>query len=210
LPVIVKNLGRDESIIFMVDSNLQREEILPSEKAFSYKMRLDAMNRQGQRTDLTSSPTGIKLQNKQSLDVLGDKIGESRNQIHRFIRLTELTPVILDMVDEKQIAFQPAVEISYLKKDEQELLYTTMESEECTPSLSQAQRLKKLSADGRLNVDVIFTIMTEEKPNQKEKITLKDERFGKYFPKTFSAQQKEELLVKLLENWWNKQRQQER
>ena len=210
LPVLVKNLTKDEAIIFMVDSNLQREELLPSEKAFSYKMRLEAMNRQGQRTDLTSSPTGIKLQSKQSLDVLGDKVGESRNQIHRFIRLTELNPNILEMVDEKNIAFQPAVEISYLPKKEQELLFTTMDCEDCTPSLSQAQRMKKLSMDGRLSEDVIFTIMTEEKPNQKDKLTLKDERFGKYFPQSFTAQQKEELLVKLLETWWHKQRQQER
>jgi ParB family transcriptional regulator, chromosome partitioning protein len=207
LPVLVKNLNRDEAIILMVDSNLQREELLPSEKAFSYKMRLDAMKRQGQRTDLTSSPLGTKLR---SDDILAEKVGESRNQVQRFIRLTELVPDILEMVDEKCIAFQPAVEISYLPKNEQELLHATMDSEDCTPSLSQAQRLKKLSMDGRLSEDVIFTIMTEEKPNQKEKLTLKDERFGKYFPKSFTAQQKEELLVKLLETWWQKQRQQER
>jgi ParB family chromosome partitioning protein len=210
LPVIVKNLSRDESIIFMVDSNLQREEILPSEKAFSYKMRLDAMKRQGARTDLTSTPMGQKLDGKYSVEILGEMVGESKNQVQRFIRLTELTQEMLDMVDEKQIAFQPAVEISYLKKDEQELLYTTMKSEERTPSLSQVQRMKKLSVEGRLNLDVIFTIMTEEKGNQKEKLTLKDERFGKYFPNAFTSKQKEELLVKLLENWWQKQRQQER
>lgn len=207
LPVLVKNLTKDEAIIFMVDSNLQREELLPSEKAFSYKMRLDAMNRQGQRTDLTSSPLGTKLR---SDDLLAEKVGESRNQVQRFIRLTELVPSILEMVDEKCIAFQPAVEISYLEKEEQKLLYITMDSEDCTPSLSQTQRMKKLSMDGRLSEDVIFTIMTEEKPNQKDKLTLKDERFGKYFPKTFTSQQKEELLVKLLETWWQKQRQQER
>jgi len=210
LPCIVKEMTRDEAIIFMVDSNLQREQILPSEKAFSYKMRLEAMNRQGERTDLTSSPVGIKLEGKQSMDILGEVVGESRNQIHRYIRLTELMPDVLSMVDEKEIAFQPAVEISYLKKNEQECLLQTIETEEATPSLSQAQRMKKLSQEGRLNEDVIFSIMTEEKPNQKEKIVLKDDRFNKYFPKNFSNQQKEELLAKLLENWWRKQREQER
>ena len=210
LPVLVKNLNRDEAIILMVDSNLQREELLPSEKAFSYKMRLDAMKRQGQRTDLTSEPMAWKLKGKESAEIIGDKVGESKDQVRRYVRLTELVPDILEMVDEKCIAFQPAVEISYLPKNEQELLHATMDSEECTPSLSQAQRLKRLSMDGRLSEDVIFTIMTEEKPNQKEKLTLKDERFGKYFPKSFTAQQKEELLVKLLETWWQKQRQQER
>jgi ParB family chromosome partitioning protein len=211
LPVIVKNLSRDESIIFMVESNLQREEILPSEKAFSYKMRLDAMKRQaGRPSKENSTPVGQDLKGKFSVEILGEMVGESKNQVQRFIRLTELTQDILDMVDEKQIAFQPAVEISYLKKDEQELLYTTMKSEERTPSLSQVQRMKKLSVEGKLNLDVIFTIMTEEKGNQKEKLTLKDERFGKYFPNAFTSKQKEELLVKLLENWWQKQRQQER
>jgi ParB family chromosome partitioning protein len=207
LQAIVKEMSRDDAIIFMVDSNLQRDELLPSEKAFSYKMRLEAMKRQGQRTDLTSSPLGTKLR---SDDELAEKVGESRNQIQRFIRLTELIPEVLQMTDEKQIAFQPAVEVSYLTKEEQQMLYNTMDCEESTPSLLQAQRMKKLSADGRLSEDVIFSIMTEEKPNQKEKLTLKDERFNKYFPKTYTAQQKEELLAKLLEHWWQKQQQQER
>jgi ParB family chromosome partitioning protein len=207
LKSIVKEMSRDDAIIFMVDSNLQRDELLPSEKAFSYKMRLEAMKRQGQRTDLTSSPLGTKLR---SDDELAEKVGESRNQIQRFIRLTELIPEVLQMTDEKQIAFQPAVEVSYLTKEEQQMLYNTMDCEESTPSLLQAQRMKKLSADGRLSEDVIFSIMTEEKPNQKEKLTLKDERFNKYFPKTYTAQQKEELLAKLLEHWWQKQQQQER
>jgi ParB family chromosome partitioning protein len=210
MAVIVKDLDKEAATITMVDSNMQREMIFPSEKAFAYKMRLEAMNRQGQRTDLTSSPMGIKLQGKQSLDVIGEKVGESRNQIHRYIRLTELLPELLQMVDEKTFGFQPAVEISYLTKEQQVDLLRTIGSEERTPSLSQAQRMKQLSADGRLNVDVIFSIMTEEKPNQKEKLTLKDERFNKYFPKTYTAQQKEELLAKLLEGWWHKQRQQER
>ncbi len=211
LPVLIKNLTKDEAIIFMVDSNLQREELLPSEKAFSYKMRLEAMKRQaGRPSKDNSTPVGQDLRGKYSVEILGEKVGESRNQVQRFIRLTELSPNILDMVDEKNMAFQPAVEISYLPKEEQELLFSTMDSEDCTPSLSQAQRMKKLSMDGRLSEDVIFTIMTEEKPNQKDKLTLKDERFGKYFPKSFTAQQKEDLLVRLLETWWNKQRQQER
>lgn len=210
LPVLVKEMSKDEAIIFMVDSNLQREELLPSEKAFSYKMRLEAMKRQGERTDLTCSPLANKLQGLKSAEMLGNKVGESKDQVYRFIRLTELIPEILQMADERRIAFQPAVEVSYLTNEEQKMLYDTMDCEESTPSLSQAQRMKKLSADGRLNEDVIFSILTEEKPNQKEKLTLKDERFNKYFPKTYTAQQKEELLAKLLENWWQKQRQQER
>jgi len=210
LPCIIKEMTRDEAIIFMVDSNLQREQIFPSEKAFSYKMRLEAMNRQGERSDLTCSPLGNKLQGIKSSDLLAEKLGESKNQIFRYIRLTELVPDVLSMVDEKEIAFQPAVEISYLKKNEQEILLQTIETEEATPSLSQAQRMKKLSQEGRLNDDVIFSIMTEEKPNQKEKLVLKDERFNKFFPQSFTVQQKEELLAKLLEGWWRKQREQER
>ncbi len=207
LPCIVKEMSRDEAIIFMVDSNLQREQILPSEKAFSYKMRLEAMNRQGERTDLTSCPVGEKLK---SVEQISELSGESSRQIHRYIRLTELTPDILDLVDEKRVAFQPAVEISFLKKSEQEVLLETMETEDATPSLSQAQRMKRFSQEGRLNDDVIFSIMTEEKPNQKEKLVLKDERFNKFFPQSFTVQQKEELLAKLLEGWWRKQREQER
>ncbi len=211
LKAIVKEMSRDDAIIFMVDSNLQRDELLPSEKAFSYKMWLEAMKRQaGRPIQDNYSPLGNNLQNKTSSQELSVIIGESKNQVYRFIRLTDLIPNILQMTDEKRIAFQPAVEISYLTKEEQQMLYDTMDCEDNTPSLSQAQRMKKLSADGRLNEDVIFSIMTEQKPNQKEKLTLKDERFNKYFPKTYTAQQKEELLAKLLENWWQKQRQQER
>ena len=208
LKSIVKEMSRDDAIIFMVDSNLQRDELLPSEKAFSYKMRLEAMKRKAGRPSKENvSPLGTNLRSDEQL---AEKVGESRNQIQRFIRLTELIPEVLQMTDEKQIAFQPAVEISYLPKEEQQMLYKSMDCEESTPSLSQAQRMKKLSADGRLSEDVIFSIMTEEKPNQKEKLTLKDERFNKYFPKTYTAQQKEELLAKLLEHWWQKQQQQER
>lgn len=211
LPCIVKEMTREEAIIFMVDSNLQREQILPSEKAFSYKMRLEAMNRQGGRPKKENlTPPVSDFSDKRTNEILGEIVGESREQIRRHIRLTELIPDILDMVDEKQVAFQPAVEISFLKKNEQEILFETMNTQEATPSLSQAQRLKKFSRDGRLNADVIFSVMTEEKPNQKEKIVLKDERFNKFFPKSFSNRDKEELLAKLLEGWWKKQRQQER
>lgn len=208
MPCIVRNLDDDEATIIMVDSNLQRENILPSEKAFAYKMKLEAMNRQGQRTDLTFSQLGKKLN---SYEELADKSGESRNQIYRYIRLTELIPSILEMVDDKRIAFNPAVEISYLTENEQQDLYKTMQSEDCTPSLSQAQRMKKLSQDGRLNIDVIFSILTEEKPNQKEKFHIHRERIDRFFPKNFTEKQKEDLIVQLLESWYKKrQREQER
>ncbi|CAM3464636.1 ParB/RepB/Spo0J family partition protein [Marinicrinis lubricantis] len=208
MPCIVRELDDDQAIIIMVDSNLQRENISPSEKAFAYKMKLEAMNRQGQRTDLTSRQVVGKLE---SADIIGREVGESGRQIQRYIRLTELTPSILEMVDNKQIAFNPAVEISYLAEEEQQALYETMQSEDCTPSLAQAQRMKKLSQDGRLNVDVIFSILTEEKPNQKEKIAIQRERIDRFFPREFTQKQKEDLIVQLLENWYKKrQREQER
>lgn len=207
MAVIVKDLDKETATITMVDSNMQRESILPSEKAYAYKMRLEAMNRQGERTDLTLCPTGTKLY---SADEISKNSGESTRQIFRYIRLTELLPELLQMADDKTFGFQPAVEISYLTKEEQTALLETIGSEERTPSLSQAQRMKQLSADGRLNIDVIFSIMTEEKPNQKEKLTLKDERFNKYFPNSYTIQQKEDLLARLLENWWQRQRGQDR
>lgn len=211
MPCIVRELDDDQATIIMVDSNLQRENIAPSEKAFAYKMKLEAMNRQGQRTDLTRSQVGNKLDGKKSSEVLAEQVGESRNQIFRYIRLTELTPSILEMVDDKRIAFNPAVEISYLAEEEQHALYETMQSEDCTPSLAQAQRMKKLSQDGRLNVDVIFSILTEEKPNQKEKMTIRRERIDRFFPRDFTEKQKEDLIVQLLESWYKKrQREQER
>jgi len=211
MPCIVRDLDDNAATIIMVDSNLQRESILPSEKAFAYKMKLEAMKRQGQRTDLTSAQVGRKLDGKESREILAEQVNESRNQISRFIRLTELIPPILEMVDEKQIAFNPAVELSYLAENEQQDLYTTMQSEDCTPSLSQAQRMKKLSQDGRLNVDVIFSILTEEKPNQKERFNIQRERIDRFFPKNYSEKQKEELIVQLLESWYKKrQREQER
>lgn len=208
MPCIVRNLNDDEATIIMVDSNLQRENILPSEKAFAYKMKLEAMNRQGQRTDLTSRQHVGKLE---SADIIGKEVGESGRQIQRYIRLTELIPSILEMVDDKRIAFNPAVEISYLTENEQQDLYKTMQSEDCTPSLSQAQRMKRLSQDGRLNIDVIFSILTEEKPNQKEKFHIQRERIDRFFPKNFTEKQKEDLIVQLLESWYKKrQREQER
>ena len=211
MPCIVRELDNDQATIIMVDSNLQRESISPSEKAFAYKMKLEAMNRQGQRTDLTCSQVGNKLDGKKSSEVLAEQMGESKNQIFRYIRLTELIPPMIEMVDEKQIAFNPAVELSYLAENEQQDLYNTMQSEDCTPSLAQAQRMKKLSQDGRLNVDVIFSILTEEKPNQKEKFNIQRERIDRFFPKSFSEKQKEDLIVQLLEGWYKKrQREQER
>jgi len=211
MPCIVREMDDDEATIIMVDSNLQRESIMPSEKAFGYKMKLEAMKRQGQRTDLISAQLGRKLDGKESREILAEQVGESRNQISRYIRLTELIPSILEMVDEKQIAFNPAVEISYLAEKEQQDLYDTMQSEDCTPSLVQAQRMKKLSQDGRLSVDVIFSILTEEKPNQKEKFHIQRERINCFFPKNFTEKQKEDLIVQLLESWYRKrQREQER
>ncbi|WHH59782.1 ParB/RepB/Spo0J family partition protein [Petroclostridium sp. X23] len=208
MPCIVRELDNDQATIIMVDSNLQRESILPSEKAFAYKMKLEAMKRQGQRTDLTSRPL---VEKSISADLLGETTGESGRQVHRFIRLTELNPSILEMVDNNQIAFRPAVELSYLTEKEQQNLHDTMQSEDCTPSLSQAQRMKKLSQDGRLNMDVIFSILTEKKPNQKEKLSVRRERIDRFFPKSFTEKQKEDLIVQLLESWYKKrQREQER
>jgi ParB family chromosome partitioning protein len=212
MPCIVRELDDDEATIIMVDSNLQRESILPSEKAFAYKMKLEAMNRKaGRPTNENRSQVGNNFSSKRTGEVLAEQVGESKNQIFRYIRLTELIPPILEMVDEKRIAFNPAVEISYLAEKEQQDLYNTMQSEDCTPSLAQAQRMKKLSQDGRLNVDVIFSILTEEKPNQKEKFQIRRERIDRFFPKNFTEKQKEDLIVHLLESWYKKrQREQER
>lgn len=212
MPCIVRELDDDQATIIMVDSNLQRENIAPSEKAFAYKMKLEAMKRQaGRPSKENSTQVGQDLRGKYSVEILADQTGESRNQIQRYIRLTELTPSILEMVDDKRIAFNPAVELSYLSEEEQKALYETMQSEDCTPSLAQAQRMKKLSQDGRLNVDVIFSILTEEKPNQKEKMTIRRERIDRFFPRDFTEKQKEDLIVQLLESWYKKrQREQER
>ena len=211
MPCIVREMDDDAAIVAMVDSNLQRESILPSEKAFAYKMKLEAIKRQGSRTDLTSAQVAQKLTNKTSRQIIAEQAGEGPHQISRYIRLTELIPPILEMVDEKRIAFNPAVEISYLAEKEQQDLYNTMQSEDCTPSLAQAQRMKKLSQDGRLNMNVIFSILTEEKPNQKEKFHIQRERIDRFFPKNFTEKQKEDLIVQLLESWYKKrQKEQER
>ena len=196
VPAFVLPLDRDRAIITLVDSNLQRENILPSERAFAYKMKSEAMKRQGFRTDLTSSQVGTKLRTD---DKVAQGFGVGRMTVQRFIRLTELIPPILQMVDEGKIALTPAVELSFLKKDEQENLFATMESEEATPSLSQAQRMKALSQSGRLDMDTIFAIMTEEKGNQKETVKIGMERLKKYFPKGTTPKQMEETIIKLLE-----------
>ena len=196
IPAFVLPLDRDRAIITLVDSNLQRENILPSERAFAYKMKSEAMKRQGFRTDLTSSQVGTKLRTD---DKVAQGFGVGRMTVQRFIRLTELIPPILQMVDEGKIALTPAVELSFLKKDEQENLLATMESEEATPSLSQAQRMKSLSQSGRLDMDMIFSIMTEEKGNQKETLKINTSKLKKYFPKNTTPKQMEDAIIKLLE-----------
>ena len=196
VPAFVLPLDRDRAIITLVDSNLQRENILPSERAFAYKMKSEAMKRQGFRTDLTSSQVVTKLRTD---DKVAQGFGVGRMTVQRFIRLTELIPPILRMVDEGKIALTPAVELSFLKKDEQENLFATRESEEATPSLSQAQRMKSLSQSGRLDMDTIFAIMTEEKGNQKETLKINTSKLKKYFPKNTTPKQMEETIIKLLE-----------
>ena len=196
IPAFVLPLDRDRAIITLVDSNLQRENILPSERAFAYKMKSEAMKRQGFRTDLTSSQVVTKLRTD---DKVAQGFGVGRMTVQRFIRLTELIPPILQMVDEGKIALTPAVELSFLKKDEQENLFATMESEEATPSLSQAQRMKQLSQSGRLDMDTIFAIMTEEKGNQKETLKINTSKLKKYFPKNTTPKQMEETIIRLLE-----------
>jgi ParB family chromosome partitioning protein len=197
LPTVVRQMSRDEAIIFMVDSNLQRETILPSEKAFSYKMRMEALNRQGHRSDLTSCPVVTKLYSAD--DVAKDK--DSARQVFRYIRLTELIPEVLQMVDDSKIAFRPAVEISYLPKEEQQSLLETMECEDCTPSLAQAIKMKQFSQNGKLNDEVILSILSEEKPNQKEKISFQAERLRKFIPKSIPPNQTEDYVIKALEHY---------
>jgi len=213
MPVIVRDMTDDEAIIAMVDANLQRENILPSERAYAYKMKLEAMKRQGARTDLTSAQVGRKLQNKESREILAEQVGESKNQISRYIRLTELIPPILDMVDgvtEQKMAFGPAVELSYLTLSEQTMLLDAMAAQEATPSLSQAQRLKKFSQQGKLSEDVMMAIMSEEK-KEVDRITLTTTTLSKYFPKSYTPKKMEETIIKLLEQWQRKrQREQER
>ena len=201
MPAIVRDLDDDAATIIMVDSNLQRETLLPSERAWAYKMKLEAIRHQGARNDLTSSQVGMKLQ---ALDVVGQQAGDSRNQVHRYIRLTELILPLLDMVDERKIAFNPAVELSYLKPEEQVELLDAMDSEQATPSLSQAQRLKKFSQEGHLSIDVMRAIMSEEKKNELDRVTLTSDKLHKYFPKSYTPQQMEQVILKLLEGWYNR------
>ena len=211
MPVIVRDLDDDAATIIMVDSNLQRESLLPSERAFAYKMKLDAMKHQGERVDLTCSQVGNKLDGKKSSEILAEQVGQSKNQIFRYIRLTELVPELMDMVDEKKIAFNPAYELSFLKKEEQVDLLDAMDSEQATPSLSQAQRLKKFSQEGHLSIDVMRAIMSEEKKSELDKVTLTSDTLRKYFPKSYTPQRMQETIIKLLEAWQRKrQRDQER
>ena len=209
MPVIVRNLDDDEATIIMVDSNLQRENILPSERAFAFKLKLEAIKRQGARTDLTSSQLGTKL--PRADEIVAEQAGSSRNQVQRYIRLTHLIPELLSMVDEKKIAFNPAVELSFLKDDEQTDLLEAMDMEQATPSLSQARRLKKLSSEEKLSLEVMSAIMSEEKKGDLDKVTLTGDKLKRYFPKSYTPKQMEETIIKLLEGWHKKRtRDQER
>jgi len=195
----IGEMSRDEAIIFMVESNFQRTTILPSEKAFAYRMRLEAMNRQGQRTDLTSSPVGTKFD--RSNEELSAQVGDSKSQIHRYIRLTELVPELRDMVDEGKIALRPAVELSYLPEDQQQDLVESIEMEQCTPTHAQAIRMRRMSQEEKLSSDVIEAIMLEEKPNQKEKIILRGERFADLFPKNLPVSKREDYVAAAMEHY---------
>ncbi len=203
MPVIIRDLDDDAAVLVMVDSNIQREELLPSERAFAYKMKLEALKHQGARSDLTSSQLGTKLR---ADELLAQQAGESRNQVQRFIRLTELISELLDMVDERKLAFNPAVEVSYLKQDEQRMLLEAMDAEQTTPSLSQAQRLKKFSQEGRLTEEAMSAIMSEEKKSDMDKVTLRSDTLRRYFPKSYTPKQMEQTIIKLLDVW-QKQRQ---
>lgn len=210
IPCIVRHLTDDEATIIMVDSNLQREVVLPSEKAFAYKMKLNAMKRQGQRTDLTSEPVAWKLKGKESAEILGQQMGESKDTVRRYIRLTELIPSILDMVDESKIAMRPAVELSYLPKESQEELFDTMEMEDCTPSHAQAIKLRRFAETGKLNQEVILSIMMEEKPNQAEQFKIPKKRIEKYFPEGTPSKEMENTIIKALEMYRKRERNRER
>lgn len=210
VPAEIKELSRDEAIILMVESNLQRSIILPSEKAFSYKMRLEAMKRQGQRTDLTSDPVGGKLSGKESAEIVGELAGDSKNQVRRYIRLTELIPELLDMVDENKIAFRPAVEISYLTETEQHNLLNSISYNDATPSLPQAIRLKEFSKARKLSAEVIEAILGEEKPNQHEKISFKAERLRPYIPSSVPLEKTEDYIIRALEYYQRARERQKR
>ena len=210
IPAIVRDMSDEDAIIYMVDSNKQRERILPSEKAFAYKMKLEAMKRQGQRNDLTTSvPTAQKLEGKTSREILGEEMGESQDQVRRYIRLTELIPELLQLVDDEKMKLRPAVEISYLTKSEQEYVFEAMEYNEVFPSHPQARELKKLSTEGKLTDDEIDRIMSEEKPNQKENIKFSVDKVRGYFPKEYTPTEMQNIIVKLLENYqlkWQKEK----
>ena len=205
LPVIVRNMDDDAAVLLMVDSNLQRENILPSERAFAYKMKLEALKNQGARSDLTSAQLGRKLE---TADIVGQESGDSRNQVRRFIRLTNLVPELLDMVDEKKIAFNPAVELSYLDTNQQRDFLEAMNDTQNAPSLSQAQRLKKLAQEGHFSYDVAFAVMGEEKKDELDKVIIKNDTLRKYFPRSYTPKQMEDTIIKLLEQWQRKQQRQ--
>ena len=204
MPVIVRNMDDDAATIVMVDSNLQREELLPSERAFAYRMKLEALKHQGARTDRTSGQ--VVQKSKLSVEIVAEQAGENYKQVQRFIRLTELIPELLDMVDERKLAFNPAVEVSYLKREEQRMLLEAMDAEQTTPSLSQAQRLKKFSQEGRLTEEAMSAIMSEEKKSDMDKVTLRSDTLRRYFPKSYTPKQMEQTIIKLLDVW-QKQRQ---
>ena len=205
LPVIVREMTDDAAVILMVDSNLQRENILPSERAFAYKMKLEALKNQGARSDLTSSQVGMKLQ---ALDIVGQEAGESRNQIQRFIRLTHLIPELLDMVDDKKISFNPAVELSYLDEAQQRDFLQAMDETQNAPSLSQAQRMKKLAQEEKFTYEAAFAIMGEAKKDELDKVVIKNDTLKKYFPRSYTPRQMEDVIIKLLEQWQRRQQRQ--
>ena len=205
LPVIVRQMDDDAAVLLMVDSNLHRENILPSERAFAYKMKLEALKNQGARSDLTSAQLGRKLE---TADIVGQESGDSRNQVRRFIRLTNLMPELLDMVDEKKIAFNPAVELSYLDESQQRDFLEAMNDTQNAPSLSQAQRLKRLAQEGHFSYDVAFAVMGEEKKDELDKVVIKNDTLRKYFPRSYTPKQMEDTIIKLLDQWQRKQQRQ--
>lgn len=208
MPVIIRDLDDDAAVLVMVDSNIQREELLPSERAFAYKMKLEALKHQGARTDRTSGQ--VVQKSKLSVEIVAEQAGENYKQVQRYIRLTELISELLDMVDERKLAFNPAVEVSYLKRDEQRMLLEAMDAEQTTPSLSQAQRLKKFSQEGRLTEEAMSAIMSEEKKSEMDKVTLRSDTLYKYFPKSYTPKQMEQTIIRLLDVWKQRQKNQER
>ena len=208
LPVIVRQMDDDAAVLLMVDSNLQRENILPSERAFAYKMKLEALKNQGARSDLTCGQFGHKLNGAKARDIVADESGDNARNVQRFIRLTSLIPELLDMVDEKKIAFNPAVELSYLDESQQRDFLEAMNDTQNAPSLSQAQRLKKLAQEGHFSYDVAFAVMGEEKKDELDKVVIKNDTLRKYFPRSYTPKQMEDTIIKLLEQWQRKQQRQ--